>query len=347
MVYTMKEASHVCVPMTPKWDFKVHEAAQSSFRSAHFLFSCISGQKQGTSIQELSVIADGAVAEFRKLVSLLDGPLPDRKRIRKGPLPNSLNVDPNELMDSSDSSIPTRTGPTHFNQGHSQFRQLLPLQSNSPNPVLTHASSFQLYRQVQPSMLQRCYSETNFVVPKNSFLRLDGCVSQASTVPSGQSLVSSISLDGNSTDKRVLQYSSSSIQSAPTGQDDYSMFSSKIKFGGKSDEASTRCAASTGGCHCSKRRKLRIKRTIRVPAVSSKLSDIPSDDFSWRKYGQKPIKGSPHPRSYYKCSSMRGCPARKHVERCLDDPSMMIVTYEGDHNHSRITFAMPDIILHP
>lgn len=39
-------------------------------------------------------------------------------------------------------------------------------------------------------------------------------------------------------------------------------------------------------------------------------------------------------RGYYKCSSVRGCPARKHVERALDDPSMLIVTYEGEHNHS-------------
>ncbi|CAM0904967.1 unnamed protein product [Alopecurus aequalis] len=92
--------------------------------------------------------------------------------------------------------------------------------------------------------------------------------------------------------------------------------------------------ASGGRCHCSKRRKSRVKRMTRVPAISSKAAEIPADDFSWRKYGQKPIKGSPYPRGYYKCSTVRGCPARKHVERDPSDPTMLIVTYEGDHRHT-------------
>jgi hypothetical protein len=46
-------------------------------------------------------------------------------------------------------------------------------------------------------------------------------------------------------------------------------------------------------------RKMRLKRVVRVPAISLKMADIPPDDYSWRKYGQKPIKGSPHPR-YFK-----------------------------------------------
>ncbi|KAK4360646.1 hypothetical protein RND71_019598 [Anisodus tanguticus] len=108
---------------------------------------------------------------------------------------------------------------------------------------------------------------------------------------------------------------------------------------------SGKCSGSSGRCHCSKRRKLRLKRVVRVPAISMKLSDIPPDDYSWRKYGQKPIKGSPHPRAYYKCSSVRGCPVRKHVERALDEPTMLIVTYEAEHNHSLSVAETSSLIL--
>ncbi|KAG8066143.1 hypothetical protein GUJ93_ZPchr0004g39862 [Zizania palustris] len=98
--------------------------------------------------------------------------------------------------------------------------------------------------------------------------------------------------------------------------------------------AHSEATANGSRCHCSKRRKNRVKRTVRVPAISSKIADIPPDEYSWRKYGQKPIKGSPYPRGYYKCSTVRGCPARKHVERATDDPAMLVVTYEGEHRHT-------------
>lgn len=44
-------------------------------------------------------------------------------------------------------------------------------------------------------------------------------------------------------------------------------------------------------------------------------------------------------RGYYKCSSIRGCPARKHVERSMEDSTMLIVTYEGEHNHPQSAAA--------
>jgi len=58
-------------------------------------------------------------------------------------------------------------------------------------------------------------------------------------------------------------------------------------------------------------RKLRLKRVVRVPAISSKMADIPPDDYSWRKYGQKPIKGSPHPRYITRLTPLKISPVFK------------------------------------
>ncbi|GJM90801.1 hypothetical protein PR202_ga07115 [Eleusine coracana subsp. coracana] len=83
----------------------------------------------------------------------------------------------------------------------------------------------------------------------------------------------------------------------------------------------------------SKRRKNQVKKVVcHVPADGSS-----SDVWAWRKYGQKPIKGSPYPRGYYRCSSSKGCAARKQVERCRTDPNTFILTYTGEHNHAAPT----------
>ncbi|KAM3199627.1 WRKY transcription factor WRKY51-like [Capsicum annuum] len=78
------------------------------------------------------------------------------------------------------------------------------------------------------------------------------------------------------------------------------------------------------------------RKVIRTPMISSKITDIPTDECSWRKCGQKLIKGSPYPWAYYKCTSFPGCPAKKHVERAMDDPTMLIVTYEEEHCHTQV-----------
>ncbi|XP_010267989.1 PREDICTED: probable WRKY transcription factor 69 [Nelumbo nucifera] len=87
----------------------------------------------------------------------------------------------------------------------------------------------------------------------------------------------------------------------------------------------------------SKRRKVIQKTvvTVRIEenAGGQKNEGPPSDFWSWRKYGQKPIKGSPYPRGYYRCSTCKGCSARKQVERCRTDASMLIITYTSTHNH--------------
>lgn len=62
--------------------------------------------------------------------------------------------------------------------------------------------------------------------------------------------------------------------------------------------------------------------------------DKPADDgYNWRKYGQKQVKGSEFPRSYYKCTHP-DCPVKKKVERSLDGHITEII-YKGQHNHQR------------
>jgi hypothetical protein len=62
--------------------------------------------------------------------------------------------------------------------------------------------------------------------------------------------------------------------------------------------------------------------------------DKPNDDgYNWRKYGQKHVKGSEYPRSYYKCTH-QNCPVKKKVERSPDGQITEII-YKGQHNHER------------
>ncbi|KAL3754826.1 hypothetical protein ACJRO7_001992 [Eucalyptus globulus] len=125
--------------------------------------------------------------------------------------------------------------------------------------------------------------------------------------------------------------SSSSEEMATVGSED--------KDKGKiiQDEQSTGCHEDQGREEKSKngdksKKKEKRPRQPRFAFLTKSEIDNLEDGYRWRKYGQKAVKNSAFPRSYYRCTS-QGCMVKKRVERSFQDPSIVVTTYEGQHNH--------------
>lgn len=72
--------------------------------------------------------------------------------------------------------------------------------------------------------------------------------------------------------------------------------------------------------------------------VTSLAVGAPAEDaYNWRKYGQKQVKGSEFPRSYYKCT-FPNCPVKKKVEHSQEGHITEII-YKGAHNHPRLSHS--------
>lgn len=85
-----------------------------------------------------------------------------------------------------------------------------------------------------------------------------------------------------------------------------------------------------------KKPKEEIKTKVSRVYVRTEASDtslIVKDGYQWRKYGQKVTRDNPSPRAYFKCSFAPSCPVKKKVQRSVDDQSVLVATYEGEHNH--------------
>lgn len=121
---------------------------------------------------------------------------------------------------------------------------------------------------------------------------------------------------------------SSSSTEAGAGDED----SSKGKKDRQQKESDEGTGESSKKGSKSKKKGEKKQREPRFAFMTKSEVDHLEDGYRWRKYGQKAVKNSPFPRSYYRCTTQK-CTVKKRVERSFQDPSVVITTYEGQHNH--------------
>nr|AIE43907.1 WRKY transcription factor 52 [Gossypium hirsutum] len=85
------------------------------------------------------------------------------------------------------------------------------------------------------------------------------------------------------------------------------------------------------------------QREPRFAFMTKSEVDHLEDGYRWRKYGQKAVKNSPFPRSYYRCTTISRN-VKKRVERCFSDPSIVVTTYEGQHTHPSPVMPRPNLV---
>ncbi|KAH7542783.1 hypothetical protein FEM48_Zijuj02G0111500 [Ziziphus jujuba var. spinosa] len=154
---------------------------------------------------------------------------------------------------------------------------------------------------------------------------------QAQTGPQTRTSTSSSMFQSSNTAIRTGQQQAWNSFQEPTKQEDISSGKIMVKneFGSvqgfSSEGGSIRNSVQTNGGFQSEYNN--------YPQQTQTLSKRSDDGYNWRKYGQKQVKGSENPRSYYKCT-FPNCPTKKKVERSLDGQITEIV-YKGSHNHPK------------
>ncbi|KAI3692249.1 hypothetical protein L6452_32062 [Arctium lappa] len=110
----------------------------------------------------------------------------------------------------------------------------------------------------------------------------------------------------------------------------------KRKFGECEEGNASGSTENLHDCGSLKRPNEGITRVYRRIDDPSDKNMVVKDGYHWRKYGQKVTRDNPSPRAYYKCSFAPFCPVKKKVQRSVEDAHLLVVIYEGEHNHESL-----------
>uniref|UniRef100_A0A3B6DAM0 WRKY domain-containing protein n=1 Tax=Triticum aestivum TaxID=4565 RepID=A0A3B6DAM0_WHEAT len=144
--------------------------------------------------------------------------------------------------------------------------------------------------------------------------------------------------DGGSRDFEFKPHLNSSSQSLAPAMSDLKKHEHSMQNQSMNPSSSSSNMVNENRPPCSRESSLTVNMNSSDNAMqepqSENVADKSADDgYNWRKYGQKHVKGSENPRSYYKCTHPN-CEVKKLLERAVDGLITEVV-YKGRHNHPK------------
>nr|WGV38261.1 WRKY [Loropetalum chinense var. rubrum]WGV38262.1 WRKY [Loropetalum chinense var. rubrum] len=241
-------------------------------------------------------------------------------------------------------TIPPGLSPTSFLESPVLLSNMKaepsPTTGSFSKPQLTHGS----IRSATFSSNTSCFNTNTFDERKSSFFefKLHNRLNSVSGLPSVGPLVSA---DFNHQQgERFVQVQgqcqTQTFASSPSVKNEVAVSSNELSLSspvhmvpsktsvpaeGDSDELDQRGHSNTG---------VQSSQSDHKGIGPSVMAERSSDDgYNWRKYGQKLVKGSEYPRSYYKCTHPN-CEVKKLFERSHDGQITEII-YKGTHDHPK------------